>query len=87
MAASQIGAWPRSPPTAGCARGTRQGQDVDVMRAESLMALTNLTPDSDLDCLSPDPGILAVLTQMLLCAVRGQVALPHPASIKMPTMY
>ena len=43
------------------------------MRAESLMALTNLTPDSDLDCLSPDPGILAVLTQMLLCAVRCQV--------------
>ena len=46
---------------------------MDVMRAEALMALTNLTPDSDLDCLSPDPGILAVLTQMLLCAVRGQV--------------
>jgi hypothetical protein len=56
------------------------------MRAESLMALTNLTPDSDLDCLSPDPGILAVLTQMLLCAVRGQVSPPHPDSISMPIL-
>ncbi len=59
---------------------------MDVMRAESLMALTNLTPDSDLDCLSPDPGILAVLTQMLLCAVRGQVSPAHslsPISIPM----
>ena len=37
------------------------------------MALTNLTPDSDIDHLSPEPGVLAVLTQMLLCAVRGQV--------------
>jgi hypothetical protein len=65
---------------------TWQGEDVDVMRAESLMALTNLTPDSDLDCLSPDPGILAVLTQMLLCAVRGQVSPAHslsPISIPM----
>ena len=59
---------------------------MDVMRAESLMALTNLTPDSDLDCLSPDPGILAVLTQMLLCAVRGQVSPPHPASMPTPIM-
>jgi hypothetical protein len=43
------------------------------MRAESLMALTNLTADADLACLAPDAGILAILTQMLLCAVRGQV--------------
>ena len=46
------------------------------MRAESLMALTNLTPDSDLHRLCPEPGVLAVLAQMLLCAVRGQVRGP-----------
>ena len=60
---------------AGADKVRLQGEDVEVMRAESLMALTNLTLDSDIERLCPEPGILSVLTQMLLCAIRGQVSL------------
>ena len=48
------------------------GEEHEVMRAEALMALTNLSSHSELDALDADPSVLAVLTQMLLCAAHGQ---------------
>ena len=44
----------------------------DVMRAEALMAITNLSSPEDITALPPHTDIVAVIVQMLHCAVRGQ---------------
>ena len=44
----------------------------DVMRAEALMAITNLSTAEEINGLPPHTDIVAVIVQMLHCAVRGQ---------------
>jgi hypothetical protein len=48
------------------------GEEHDVMRAEALMAITNLTAVEELRLLEAQPDIVEVIVQMLRCAVRGQ---------------
>jgi hypothetical protein len=53
-----------------CADGS--GEEHDVMRAEALMAITNLTSEKGLRALLAEPEVMSVIVQMLRCAVRGQ---------------
>jgi len=46
--------------------------DVDVLRAEALMGITNLSTLPQLQCLKARPDISKVIVQMLCSAVRGQ---------------
>ena len=48
------------------------GEEHDVMRAEALMAITNLATADDLKSLVVQSDIVEVIVQMLRCAVRGQ---------------
>ncbi len=48
------------------------GEEHDVMRAEALMAITNLATGEELKSLVALPDIAEVIVQMLRCAVRGQ---------------
>ena len=48
------------------------GEEHDVMRAEALMAITNLATGEELKTLVALPDIAEVIVQMLRCAVRGQ---------------
>jgi len=48
------------------------GEEHDVMRAEALMAITNLSSMEQLQQLVADEEVVAVIVQMLRCAVKGQ---------------
>eukprot|EP00286_Rhodomonas_abbreviata_P008172 CAMPEP_0181315946 /NCGR_PEP_ID=MMETSP1101-20121128/15638_1 /TAXON_ID=46948 /ORGANISM="Rhodomonas abbreviata, Strain Caron Lab Isolate" /LENGTH=588 /DNA_ID=CAMNT_0023423171 /DNA_START=314 /DNA_END=2080 /DNA_ORIENTATION=- len=48
------------------------GEEHDVMRAEALMAITNLSSNEQLQVLVADADVVAVIVQMLRCAVKGQ---------------
>jgi hypothetical protein len=42
------------------------------MRAEALMAMTNLGSDVECEGLEADQSVISVLTQMALCAIQGE---------------
>mmetsp|Transcript_34233 Transcript_34233/g.53396 ORF Transcript_34233/g.53396 Transcript_34233/m.53396 type:complete len:499 (-) Transcript_34233:270-1766(-) len=48
------------------------GEEHDVMRAEALMAVVNLSSDEQLEELEAEADVTAVIVQMLRCAVKGE---------------
>mmetsp|Transcript_14265 Transcript_14265/g.32844 ORF Transcript_14265/g.32844 Transcript_14265/m.32844 type:complete len:558 (-) Transcript_14265:176-1849(-) len=55
-----------------CLHANGMGEEHDVMRAEALMAITNLSSEEELRSLEVEGTIVAVIVQMLRCALKNQ---------------
>jgi len=55
-----------------CLHANGMGEEHDVMRAEALMAITNLSSEEELRNLEVEGTIVAVIVQMLRCALKNQ---------------